>query len=109
MSIEVLGVLQPTARIPHVCFHCSEQIEPGTRYYRISCADAGQAWTIKAHLECDDLYCAYGRDLGVDEYELIDWHDVKAWAAERAAKACPADTDGDGNCSLCARHPGIHG
>jgi hypothetical protein len=34
--------------------------------------------------------------------------DVEAWVAQRRAP-CPADTDGDGNCALCARHPGIHG
>jgi predicted RNA-binding Zn-ribbon protein involved in translation (DUF1610 family) len=86
MSIEVLTVWQPIARKPHVCFHCGEQIEPGTRYYRIACADNGTAWTVKAHPACDDLYCAYGREFAVDEYDLIDWHDVKAWAADREVK-----------------------
>lgn len=81
--IEVLSSKQPKARLTHRCGHCARPIHRQTVYRSIVCADNGHIWRFKAHIECDDLFNAYARELALDEYDLVDWYDVLEWKKQR--------------------------
>ena len=49
-------VENPTARKPHKCHSCGEQIEQGEQYKRWRCFVDGYVSTIKMHNECMQMH-----------------------------------------------------
>lgn len=47
-----LGTERPVARKSHVCDSCCGTIDVGQRYVRARIVDGGEAWTWKAHEDC---------------------------------------------------------
>lgn len=69
MMITTLSEATVKARKAHRCAMCAGEIAVGESHYTQSCAEAGQAWTYRAHVACRSLEQEYWAWCG---YELVD-------------------------------------
>lgn len=57
-----------TARKPHRCNWCGENIKAGERHYAWPVSEDGQIWTVFMHLECQHAMCREG----LGEWDLYE-------------------------------------
>lgn len=80
MSSRTIAFCSPTARKPHGCDYCGQEISAGQRYKRwVSIAD-GSARSVAAHTACDDIARAYWRLTDADPDErFVQFEPLSEW------------------------------
>lgn len=56
------------ARKHHQCFHCYRSIALGEEHRRMFLKHDGEAYTLRFHFDCDQLWIAYDRDVGAEDW-----------------------------------------
>ena len=76
MSYDFVTEKTPTARKPHKCFLCNEEITKGEKYVRLSGSYCGDFFDNCFHTDCNALISEYCWVYDDNEYipeEIYDW------------------------------------
>lgn len=87
-----------TAKKPHKCFLCDEQIREGEKYERYTGKYDGDFFDQCFHEECNALLYKFAIDQQENEYSP-DW--VEDWLCERVCRDCSQNENCDKNVFRC--------
>lgn len=87
-----------TAKKPHKCFLCDEEISKGEKYERYTGKYDGDFFDQCFHRSCAALIDEFARDQQENEYDP-DW--VSDWLYERVCRDCSQNDNCDKNVFRC--------
>ena len=87
-----------TARKPHTCSLCGQEIRKGENYGRCTGKWCGNFYNQYFHLFCQDLVEEYATSFGENEWSVDCMHD---WLCDECCRSCPKEEGCELNVFRC--------